>query len=589
MGDGAAPLIETIRRSVIGDDEAVAGPFGVRRVTYADYTASGRSLTFVEDYLREAVLPLYANTHTESSGTGLQTTRFRAEARRIVREAVGATDDHVVIFVGSGSTAAVDRLVHVLGLRLPAELDERYALSARIPAAERPVVFIGPYEHHSNELPWRESIADVITIPEDADGRIDLARLDAELVRHADRTLKIGSFSAASNVTGILSDTRAISVLLHRHGALSFWDFAAAAPYVEIEMAPHRPAPDAARAEAALDTKDAIFISPHKFIGGPGTPGILVARRDLFRNRVPTVPGGGTVAYVNPTEHVYLDDVERREEGGTPAIVESIRAGLVFGLKDAVGVEAIREREDDFIGRAIERWRANPALEILGNPELPRLSIVSFVVRRRDRYLHHNFVVALLNDLFGIQARGGCSCAGPYGHRLLGIDLERSHEFERSIARGCEGIKPGWVRVNFNYFISETVFAFILDAVDLVAREGWRLLPQYRFDPPTGLWQHRGGAPEPPLSLLDVRYEEGVMRYEAHRHREPETRLADYLAEARVLLAAPPPTPPAAAGPLDVDADFEHLRWFWLPSEAAEELASSSRTRQGSDDPEGAE
>jgi selenocysteine lyase/cysteine desulfurase len=376
-------------------------------------------------------------------------------------------------------------------------------------------------------------------------------------------------------VTGILSDTRAISVLLHRHGALSFWDFAAAAPYVEIEMAPRRPAPDGSQEDAALDTKDAIFISPHKFIGGPGTPGILVARRDLFRNRVPTVPGGGTVAYVNPTEHVYLDDVEHREEGGTPAIVESIRAGLVFGLKEAVGVEAIREREEDFIGRAIRRWRANPAIEILGNPALPRLSIVSFVVRRRDRYLHHNYVVALLNDLFGIQARGGCSCAGPYGHRLLGIDLERSREFEREISRGCEGIKPGWVRVNFNYFISEAVFEFILDAVDLAAREGWRLLPQYRFDPPTGLWQHRGGVVEPPLSLLDVRYEDGVMRYTAHRHRDPETRLVDYLAAARALLAAPPPTPAAAAGPLDVDADFEHLRWFWLPSEAAQELAST--------------
>jgi len=579
----APALIETIRRSVIGDDEAVAGPFGVRRVTYADYTASGRSLTFIEDYLRDAVLPLYANTHTESSGTGLQTTRFRAEARQIVKEAVGATDEHVVLFVGSGSTAAIDRLVHVLGLRLPAELDERYGLAARIPAAERPVVFIGPYEHHSNELPWRESIADVITIPEDADGRIDLARLEAELVRHAERPLKIGSFSAASNVTGILSDTRAISVLLHRHGALSFWDVAAAAPYVEIEMAPRRAAPegsadapdDAGLDDAALDTKDAIFISPHKFIGGPGTPGILVARRDLFRNRVPTVPGGGTVAYVNPTEHVYLDDVEHREEGGTPAIVESIRAGLVFGLKEAVGVAAIREREEDFIGRAIERWRANPGLEILGNPALPRLSIVSFVVRHRGRYLHHNYVVALLNDLFGIQARGGCSCAGPYGHRLLGIDLERSHEFEREISRGCEGIKPGWVRVNFNYFISDAVFDFILRAVDLVARDGWRLLPQYRFDPVTGLWQHRGGAPEPPLSLLDIRYEEGAMRYAAHRHREPESRLADYLAEAQALLAAPPPTPAAAGGPLDVGADFEHLRWFWLPSEAAEELASS--------------
>jgi selenocysteine lyase/cysteine desulfurase len=570
----APALIETIRRSVIGDDEAVAGPFGVRRVTYADYTASGRSLSFIEDYLRDAVLPLYANTHTESSGTGLQTTRFRAEARQIVKDAVGATDEHVVVFVGSGSTAAIDRLVHVLGLRLPAELDERYGLAARIPAAERPVVFIGPYEHHSNELPWRESIADVITIPEDADGRIDLARLEVELLAHADRPLKIGSFSAASNVTGILSDTRAISVLLHRHGALSFWDFAASAPYVEIEMAPRRPAPGGPAGDAALDTKDAIFISPHKLIGGPGTPGILVARRDLFRNRVPTVPGGGTVAYVNPTEHVYLDDVEHREEGGTPAIVESIRAGLVFQLKEAVGVAAIREREEDFIRRAIERWRANPALEILGNPALPRLSIVSFVVRHRGRYLHHNYVVALLNDLLGIQARGGCSCAGPYGHRLLGIDLERSHEFEREISRGCEGIKPGWIRVNLNYFISEAVFDFVIEAVDLVAREGWRLLPHYRFDPLTGLWRHRAGAPEPPLSLLDIRYEEGAMRYAAHRHREPESRLGGYLEEARALLAAPPPVPDGVARPPAVGADFEHLRWFWLPAEAADQLAA---------------
>ena len=568
------PLIETIRDAVVGDDEAVAGPFGVRRVTYADYTASGRSLSFVEDYLRDAVLPLYANTHTESSGTGLQTTRFRAEARRIIGEAVGATDEHVVLFVGSGSTAAIDRLVHVLGLRIPDDLDGRYDLSARIPADERPVVFIGPYEHHSNELPWRESIADVVTIPEDADGRIDLGRLEAELLRHANRSLKIGSFSAASNVTGILSDTRAISVLLHRHGALSFWDFAASAPYVEVEMAPRRPGPDGSPGDAALDTKDAIFISPHKLIGGPGTPGILVARRDLFRNRVPTVPGGGTVAYVNPTEHVYLDDVEHREEGGTPAIVESIRAGLVFQLKEAVGVPAIREREEDFIRRAIDRWAANPALEILGNPALPRLSIVSFVVRHGDRYLHHNFVVALLNDLFGIQARGGCSCAGPYGHRLLGIDLERSHEFEREIARGCEGIKPGWVRVNFNYFISEAVFSFVVEAVDLVGREGWRLLPQYRFDPASGLWQHRGGTVEPPLSLRDIRYEDGAMHFTAHRHREPETRLVAYLDEARALFARPPSPQNEVADALPVGADFEHLRWFWLPAEAAAQLAA---------------
>jgi selenocysteine lyase/cysteine desulfurase len=554
-------LIAAIRDGLIGEDEAVAGPYGVRRVTYADYTASGRSLSFIEDYLREAVLPLYANTHTESSGTGLQTTRFREEARRLVRAGVGGSDAHAVVFCGSGSTGAIDRLISVLELRLPADLDARWGLSDRIPAGERPVVFIGPYEHHSNELPWRESFCDVVTIPEDHDGRIDLERLEAALAAHTDRPLRMGSFSAASNVTGVISDTRAISVLLHRYGALSFWDFAAAAPYVEIEMDPHRPGSD-----ADLDYKDAVFISPHKFIGGPGTPGVLVARRELFRNTVPTVPGGGTVAYVNPTEHRYLDDIEHREEGGTPAIVESIRAGLAFQLKAAVGPETIRQREEAFIARAIERWSAVPSIEILGNPVLPRLSIVSFVVRHDGRYLHHNFVVALLNDLFGIQARGGCSCAGPYGHRLLGIDIETSHEFEREISLGCEGIKPGWVRVNFNYFISEAVFEFILDAVELVAREGWRLLPQYRFEPATGMWRHHAGLAEPPLSLDDIRYVDGRMTYRAHRHREPEERLPDYLEAARHLLAEPPPAPQPAP-PLAVGRDFEALRWFLLPDE----------------------
>ena len=571
MDDPSAPtaLIATIRASVIGDDEAVVGPFGLRRVTYADYTASGRSLTFIEDFIREAVLPLYGNTHTESSGTGLQTTRFREDARRIIRDAVGATaGDHVVLFAGSGSTGAIDKLIDCLEIRLPADLDDRYDLRAAIPVAERPVVFIGPYEHHSNELPWRESLADLVVIPEDHDGRIDLARLETALAEYVDRPLKIGSFSAASNVTGVLSDVRAISILLHRHGALSFWDFAAAAPYVSMEMGPF-----AGGETDPLAYKDAIFISPHKFIGGPGTPGVLVARRELFHNRVPSVPGGGTVAYVNPTEHRYLTDIEHREEGGTPAIVESIRAGLVFRLKQTVGAEAIRERESSFIARAIERWSRHPTIEILGNPELDRLSIVSFVVRHIDpdgtrRYLHHNYVVALLNDLFGIQSRGGCSCAGPYGHRLLGIDLERSHEFEREIGRGCEGIKPGWVRVNFNYFISEAVFEFILAAVELVASDGWRLLPHYRFEPETGLWRHAGGTAEPPLSLFDVSFDGGGTTWPAHRRSEPESRLADYLDEARRLLADPPRpvTPPE---PVVVDDDFEALRWFPLPSEIA--------------------
>jgi selenocysteine lyase/cysteine desulfurase len=556
-------LIDLIRASVVGDDEAVAGPFGIRRVTYADYTASGRSLSFIEDYIRDAVLPLYANTHTESSGTGLQTSRFREEARRLVLEGVGGGPErHAVVFCGSGSTAAINRFVDVLGLRMPAELDDRYGFRAQIPAEQRPVVFIGPYEHHSNELPWRESIADVVTIHEDADGEIDLAQLEAELRRYEARPLKVGSFSAASNVTGIVSDTEAISRLLHAHGALACFDFAAAAPYVAIEMDP---------GGDPAGGKDAVFISPHKFIGGPGTPGVLVARRDLFRNRVPTMPGGGTVLYVNPLEHVYLADVEHREEGGTPAIVESIRAGLVFGLKAAVGPDAIREREADFIHRALHRWEANPSIEILGSHTAERLSIVSFVVRHGGRYLHHNFIVALLNDLFGIQSRGGCSCAGPYGHRLLGIDLERSHAFEREIARGCEGIKPGWVRVNFNYFLSEAVFEFILEAVDLVASEGWRMLPLYAFDPASGLWRHRAGLPEPPASLRDIAYDGVGMHYPSHRHREPESRLAGYLAEARELLSRAPAALSANAAPMTgpTGPDFESLRWFLLPEEVA--------------------
>jgi selenocysteine lyase/cysteine desulfurase len=482
---------EWIRSQLVGRTASIDTPFGERRVTYADYIASGRALDFVEDTVRHGVLPFYANTHTLDSHTGAVTTQLAHEAAEYIKAQLGAPEFKIA-FCGSGSTAAIKRLQEILGLAVPGRLRER--VLATMTETERPVVFVGPYEHHSNEVTWRETLAEVVEIPLCQEGLVDLRALAGALCdpRFAGRTL-IGSFSAASNVTGTISDTRAIARTLHEHGALAFFDFAASAPYLPIDMRPGAP-----------DGYDAVFLSPHKFVGGVGSPGVLVFDPALYDlTSAPSTAGGGTVTYVTSDGHDFTDDIEAREDAGTPAIVQKMRAALAFWVKEQFGANEIERRERRLARAAIERLRAHPRLHLLGSHDAARLSVVSFVVRNGTSYLHPRFVVRLLNDLFGIQSRGGCACAGPYGHRLLGIDEHMSAAYRGQIHAGYEGIKPGWTRVNFNYFIDDDEFEFLLDAVEFVADHGAAFLPVYDFDWHTGAWTHTDDVSRVP-SLFDL-------------------------------------------------------------------------------------
>ncbi|BFM51235.1 aminotransferase class V-fold PLP-dependent enzyme [Marinomonas sp. THO17] len=483
--DDSAPssllLLEKIRRGIIGAEQSIMTPFGERKLTYADYTASGRSLDFIEQAVQKT-LPFYANTHTEANATGMQTTAFREQAREEIRRAVNACPEDLIIFCGSGATSAINTLISQLGLR---QLDATEKAQTRI--------IIGPYEHHSNELPWRELGIPVIRIKEGKQGGVCLQDLENQLQQHQDKRL-IGSFSAASNVTGIVSDQNAITELLHTYNALSFWDFAAAAPYVKIDMNPE---------QSTKHRKDALFFSPHKFIGGPGTPGILIVKKAIINNAQPSHIGGGTVSFVTPKDHSFLPIGERREEGGTPAILESIRAGLVFKLKSLVGDEVIQEQEHRLVELIDQHWQNHHSIERLGHPNAKRLSITAFRIKTPLGYLHHGFVTALLNDLFGIQVRGGCSCAGPYGHALLNIDEHKSEQIQQALQAGEKLLKPGWIRFNLNYFISQQEADFILRAIDFISQDGLTFLPFYAYDQQKDLWRFQGQK-EHAMSLEDL-------------------------------------------------------------------------------------
>lgn len=550
-------------------DAVLATPFGKRLMVYCDYTASGQSLYFVERYLQR-LRRGYANTHTEDDATGRTTSRLLGEAELLIKQAVNAGPHGRLIACGTGATGAIDRLQHLLGValapatrtRLEASVESAFGEGAARRLREhlgrsQPVVLVGPYEHHSNELSWRQGLATVLTVELDREGGVDLGHLNALLhdPALAGRPL-IGSFSAASNVTGMITPVHDIAALLHRNGALACFDYAASAPYVDINMNP-----------GGDGWLDAIVLSPHKFLAGPGASGVLVFNERLYRHDLPpTVAGGGTVDYVSPKDQDFIADIETREKAGTPGILQTLRAALAFEVKRAVGVETIVARERGFLERVFERWSEADGIEILGNRDpRRRIGIVSFNVRDpRGGHLHPKFVTALLSDLFGIQSRAGCSCAGPYGHRLLGVDAQHSEQYRAWVAQGYHGIKPGWCRIGFHYVMDATDVQFVIDAVRLVASDGYHFLPWYRFDPLSGAWMHRAARDRGPrLSLesaLTARSRKARPLTESTRAR----LYAQFLAEARTLAVRAAAIPAEGMPDADIVDQFGSLRDFSL-------------------------
>jgi selenocysteine lyase/cysteine desulfurase len=463
------------RKHIIGIDQEFEGPYGRKKIIYADWTASGRLYEPIEQRICYEMGGFVANTHTETSYTGKMMTKAYHDARHIIKEHVHAGPGDVLIPAGTGMTGAVIKFQRILGIKIP-EKAQRYT---DFPEEERPVILITHMEHHSNQTSWLETMAKVELISANKEGLVDLNHLDELIAKHRNAKHLIASVTGCSNVTGIETPYHEIARRMHRAGGLCFVDFACSGPYVKIDMHPKNDP------EAALD---AVFLSPHKFLGGPGSPGLLIFNSKLYTNKIPDVPGGGTVTYTNPWgEHFYFDDIETREDGGTPGFLQTMKAALAIRLKEEMGIANMLKREEELLGLIFPRLEQIPGLNLFADNVRDRLGVISFYIER----LHFNLGVSLLNDRFGIQTRGGCSCAGTYGHFLFDIDIDYSHEVLQQINQGDLAIKPGWIRMSIHPTMTDEEALYICDAIAQVAANWREWAEDYVYDPVSNEFKHK--------------------------------------------------------------------------------------------------
>lgn len=467
---------EPFRRNTIGFDQTFISPYGEKKIIYADWIASGRLYYPIEKTISEVFGPFIGNTHSEASITGTSMTLAYQHSHDIIKKHVNAKHDDVIITAGSGMTGMVNKFQRILGLKVAEQLRDFFSFPEKL----RPVVFITHMEHHSNHTSWLETIADVVVINPTEEGLVDLNDLERQLKKHENRKLKIGAFTACSNVTGIHTPYHEMAKMMHEHNGYCFVDFACSAPYDTIDMNPSDP----------FKKLDAIFFSPHKFLGGPGSAGVLIFDSKLYKNRVPDDPGGGTVDWTNPWGgHKFVSSIEAREDGGTPAFLQSIRASLCIKLKEDMGVENILRREKHLVKIVFDGLRKIPGLHILADNIEERLGAISFYVDG----VHYNLIVKILNDRYGVQVRGGCSCAGTYGHYLLHVTEQMSKQITDKIDHGDLSEKPGWVRMSIHPTMTDEEIHFIIDAVREIVEniDEWKV--DYEYDIHKNEFFHQSG------------------------------------------------------------------------------------------------